>query len=56
VDPEFEMLVVACTINLLEGLMKSKFKNSSDMDLEYLKMENLSLRKRTAILHRASQK
>lgn len=28
VDPEFEMLVVGCAINLLEGLKKNKFRHS----------------------------
>ena len=32
VDAEFEMLVVACTINLLKGLMSSRFKTTAEDD------------------------
>lgn len=32
VDAEFEMLVVACTINLLKGLMASRFKTPIEED------------------------
>ncbi len=32
VDAEFEMLVVACTINLLKGLLASRFKKSLEDD------------------------
>lgn len=32
VDAEFEMLVIACTINLLKGLMTSRFKTSLEHD------------------------
>ena len=36
VDAEFEMLVVACTINLLKGLMTSRFKTPLATDRELL--------------------
>ena len=52
VDPQFEMLVVACTINLLESLQKSKFRGPLDKDLEMLKMDSLSSRKRIALTNR----
>ena len=32
VDSEFEMLVVACTINLLKGLLTSRFKTPLEVD------------------------
>jgi hypothetical protein len=32
VDAEFEMLVVACTINLLKGLLNSRFKTPLEKD------------------------
>jgi len=32
VDSEFEMLVVACTINLLKGLLTSRFKSTLEQD------------------------
>lgn len=32
VDSEFEMLVVACTINLLKGLLTTRFKTSLEED------------------------
>jgi hypothetical protein len=50
------MLVVGCTINLLEGLKKAKFKNSIEKDREYLNMPNLSYRKRIALTHRIGLK
>lgn len=56
VDPEFEMLVIGCTINLLEGLRKTKYKSSIEDDLEYLKMPGLNGRKALAITHRLGQK
>lgn len=36
VDAEFEMLVVACTINLLKGLMSSRFRSPIEEDLKML--------------------
>ena len=42
VDPHFEMLVVGCTITLLESLKESRFKTSITQDLEMLKMQNLN--------------
>lgn len=56
VDAEFEMLVVACTINLLKGLLNSRFKKSIEDDRELLKDSNLPIRKRFAILHRLNAK
>ena len=37
VDAEFEMLVIACTINLLKGLMTSRFKSTLEHDKNQLK-------------------
>jgi basic membrane lipoprotein Med (substrate-binding protein (PBP1-ABC) superfamily) len=37
VDAEFEMLVIACTINLLKGLLTSRFKTSLEHDKTQLK-------------------
>ena len=56
VDPEFELLVIACSINLLEGLKKSKFKQTMEKDVEFLKLETLNPKKRQAIIHRLGQK
>jgi len=36
VDAEFEMLVVACTINLLKGLNTSRFKTPVEEDRRML--------------------
>lgn len=36
VDPEFEMLVIACVINLLEGLHKAKYKQTLEEDIEFI--------------------
>jgi hypothetical protein len=46
------MLVVGCTINLLEGLQKSKFRGPLEKDLEMLKMPTLSSRKMIALTNR----
>ena len=56
VDAEFEMLVVACTINLLKGLLASRFKKSLDDDKKLLEDTTISYRKRFAILHRMNAK
>jgi hypothetical protein len=56
VDAEFEMLVVACTINLLKGLMTSRFKTPLETDRGLLQDKSLSIRQRFAILHRMNAK
>ncbi len=56
VDAEFEMLVVACTINLLKGLLASRFKKSLEDDKKLLEDPTISYRKRFAILHRINAK
>lgn len=56
VDAEFEMLVVACTINLLKGLMTSRFKTPLEKDRELLKDPALPIRHRFAVLHRMNAK
>ena len=56
VDAEFEMLVVACTINLLKGLMTTRFKTSLEKDRELLADPNLPIRHRFAVLHRMNAK
>ena len=56
VDAEFEMLVVACTINLLKGLNTSRFKTPVEEDRRMLQDPNLPIRKRFAILHRMNAK
>jgi len=44
VDAEFEMLVVACTINLLKGLMTSRFKTPLEKDRELLEDKTIAIR------------
>jgi hypothetical protein len=56
VDAEFEMLVVACTINLLKGLMTSRFKTPLEKDHELLADPNLPIRNRFAVQHRMNAK
>ena len=56
VDAEFEMLVVACTINLLKGLMTSRFKTPLEKDKALLADKSLPIRQRFAILHRMNAK
>ena len=56
VDSEFEMLVLACTINLLKGLMTSRFKTPLEKDRELLADPTLPFRKRFAVLHRMNAK
>ena len=55
VDPEFEMLVLGCCINLLEGLKQSKFKGSQNMNFEMLQQSGISDRKRLLLLHKLGQ-
>ena len=56
VDAEFEMLVIACTINLLKGLMTSRFKTPLETDHELLRDPALPIRQRFAVLHRMNAK
>jgi hypothetical protein len=56
VDSEFEMLVVACTINLLQGLMTSRFKTPLEEDRKLLQDPSLPIRNRFAVLHRMNAK
>ena len=56
VDAEFEMLVVACTLNLLKGFLASRFKTPLSHDESLLKEPELPIRKRFAILHRMDAK
>lgn len=56
VDVEFELLVVACTINLLKGLLASRFKTPLEVDQKLLEDPNLHYRKRFCILHRMNAK
>ena len=50
------MLVVACTINLLKGLMTSRFKTPLEKDKALLADKSLPIRQRFAILHRMNAK
>lgn len=52
VDPEFELLMVACTVNLLDGLRTSRFKSTREDDMALLKQSDLPIRKRFAVQHR----
>jgi hypothetical protein len=56
VDAEFEMLVVACTINLLKGLLNSRFKTPIEVDQKLLEDLNMDYRRRFAVLHRINAK
>jgi hypothetical protein len=56
VDSEFEMLVIACTINLLKNLLNTRFKTPLEVDQKELAKEDISWRKRCAILHRMNAK
>lgn len=55
VDPEFEMLVVGCAINLLEGLKKNKFRHSLETYKELLKSD-LPHRERLIHTHKFAQR
>ena len=52
VDPDFELLVVACAINLLEGLLTARFKTTIQEDEKILQQEDISMRVRFAVMHR----
>lgn len=56
VDAEFEMLVIACTINLLKGLIATRFKTPLEEDYKLLSNPELGFRKRCAVLHRKNAK
>jgi len=61
VDPEFEMLVVGCVIQLLEGLEKAKYSQSIEADKKQLAKDKsgevpLSFRIKSAIMYRLYQK
>lgn len=52
VDAEFELLVVACAINLLQGLLNARFKSKIEEDKQLLKRTDISMRLRFAVQHR----
>jgi hypothetical protein len=52
VDIEFELLVMACSIQLLESLLRNRFKTTQEEDQALLKNDELSFRMRTAITYR----
>jgi len=52
VDPDFELLVVACAINLFTNLLTARFKTTVQEDKNILADENISMRTRFAIRHR----
>jgi hypothetical protein len=52
VDAEFELLVVACAINLLQGLLTARFSTSSEEDLKIMANADISMRVRFAVQHR----
>ena len=56
VDADFEMMTLACGINLIKGLVKSRFKTPMKKDNEMLKDPNLPERTRLAVTHRLNQK
>lgn len=56
VDRDFELLVAGCTINLLKGLLTSRFKTPLEADKDLLKDPSLPIKKRFAILHRMNAK
>lgn len=56
VDAEFEMLVVACTLNLFRGLMDQRFKTPLETDQKELAENGIPWRKRCALLHRKNVK
>lgn len=56
VDPDFELLVVACAINLLQNLLTARFKTTAQEDLELMKKSDLSMRAFFAIRHRFDSK
>mmetsp|Transcript_6064 Transcript_6064/g.5480 ORF Transcript_6064/g.5480 Transcript_6064/m.5480 type:complete len:225 (+) Transcript_6064:1436-2110(+) len=56
VDVEFELLVVACAINLMQGLLTSRFKTPLEVDKEMLARTDISMRTRFAIIHRMNAK
>lgn len=60
VDYEFEMLVVACTINLLKGLLNSRFKTPIEEDLKILSemeyQKEVDTKLKFAVLHRLNTK
>jgi hypothetical protein len=56
VDPEFELLVVAMGINLLEDLLKNRFKSPGIEEDEILKEKSENHRIKFAIQHRIGLK
>jgi hypothetical protein len=53
VDIEFEMLCIACGINLLKDFMKKRFRTTLEFDLEALKEKSLPWRLRLALTNRS---
>ena len=56
VDIEFEMLVLACSINLLTDFFSKRFKSSLEEDLELIKNPDLSYNMKLALMNRIDLK
>ena len=56
VDVEFEMLVLACSINLLNDFFSKRFKSTLEEDLELIKNPQLAYNVRLAIMNRIDLK
>lgn len=56
VDVEFEMLVIACSINLLQDFLEKRFKTTLEFDLEAMKNTQLPWRLRLCLINRIDLK
>ena len=56
VDIEFEMFMLALALNLLNMLLSKRFKTTIEEDIEMLKRDDLTWRKRLAVTYRRESK
>lgn len=56
VDIDFEMFIVACALNLMKGMLNSKYPTTLEHDYELLEQPITNFRKRLGLIHRINQK
>ena len=56
VDIEFEMFMLALALNLLNMLLTKRFKTTIEEDIEILKRNDITWRKRLSVMYRRESK
>ena len=55
-DLDFELFIISCAMNLVSGMLKSKYPTSLEEDYELVQAGGHSYRMQMALVHRVNQK